>query len=107
MDRADRGQRLTWLLSVILLAATWQAPTIATAPTCWAFKPPAMIAAVGYKMTPDGFVDVYTYRDGALYSTSFGALGHGTNAVIVRSGEMVESSFVIDGQEVKRVRVTC
>jgi hypothetical protein len=98
---------MTWLLSVILLAAAWQAPTLEAAATCWAFKPPAMVAAVGYRMTPDGFVDLYTYRDGALYSTSLGALGHGTNAVIVRSGEAVESVFWVDGVEIKRVRVTC
>jgi hypothetical protein len=95
--------RVIWLF----LAATLPPPTLTTAATCWAFKPPAVVAAVGYKMTPDGFVDIYTYRGGALYSTSLGALGHGTNAVIVRSGEVVESVFVVDGVEIKRVRVTC
>jgi hypothetical protein len=80
---------------------------IETVATCWPFIPPTVIAAVNYKMIPDWFLDIHTYRNGMLYSTSADAMGHGTNTLIVNRGEIVESVFIIERKEIKRVRVIC
>lgn len=80
---------------------------IETVATCWPFIPPTLIAAVGYKMIPNWFLDIHTYRNGVLYSTSIGAMGHGTNTLFVNRGELVESVFIVDSKEIKRVRVVC